>query len=283
MFYNKKICVFGGTGTIGSLIVNYIRKENPAIIRVFSNDENSLWECQQEWGVPGMRYLLGDVRNLERVRIALKNIDYVFNCAAVKHVPYAEYNPLEAVEVNIIGLDNIIKASIERKVKKVLHISTDKAVEPTTVMGCTKMISERLTQIRWAQNPEVDFVIVRLGNVYGSRGSVISKVKKLAKEGKSITITNVDMERFFMQPEEVIAFIVKAFIHGKKGEIWVPRLTSTMLMEVIANEIGEDYPITIIGRRKGEKLVEILLTGYELMNADNYNQDYWILKNDYIF
>jgi len=283
MFYNKKICVFGGTGTIGSLIVNYIRKENPAIIRVFSNDENSLWECQQEWGVPGMRYLLGDVRNLERVRIALKNIDYVFNCAAVKHVPYAEYNPLEAVEVNIIGLDNIIKASIERKVKKVLHISTDKAVEPTTVMGCTKMISERLTQIRWAQNPEVDFVIVRLGNVYGSRGSVISKVKKLAKEGKSITITNVDMERFFMQPEEVIAFIVKAFIHGKKGEIWVPRLTSTMLMEVIANEIGEGYPITIIGRRKGEKLVEILLTGYELMNADNYNQDYWILKNDYIF
>ena len=279
LFERKTICVFGGTGTIGSLIVEYLATQNPYSIRIFSNDENSLWESQQKWGVnEPYRYLLGDIRNLERVNRALKGVDYVFNCAAIKHVPFAEYNPREAVETNIIGLDNIIEGCRVHKIKRLLHISTDKAVEPTTLMGMTKGISERLIQIRWTQNPEIAMVVVRLGNVYGSRGSVIPIVRKQKANGLPITITNPDMERFFMMPKEVIKFIIRAFKGSGKGEIWVPRLKSSRLMDVIEKEIGKDCSISIIGTRKGEKLEEILLTDYE-KSISIVNEKEWIIRN----
>lgn len=281
-FFGKKICVFGGTGTIGTLIVKHLRNiEITEVIRVFSNDENSLWESQEKWGRYNMRYLLGDIRDLERVKVALKDIDYVFNCAAIKHVPFAEYNPLEAVYTNILGLDNIIQASVEQQIEKILHISTDKAVEPTTVMGGTKMIGERIVQMRWAQNPSVDMVIVRLGNVYGSRGSIIPIVRKLKKEGKPISVTNENMERFFMTQIEVINFIMKAMKKGEKGEIWVPKIESKRLIDVISKEVGKEYPVTIVGNRKGEKLREKLLSNYEVRIANVSNKDCWIIKNDY--
>ena len=278
-FENKTICVFGGTGTIGSLIVEYLLTKNPETIRVFSNDENSLWECQQKWKEYQyhLRYLIGDIRNLERVKRALKGVDCVFNCAAIKHVPFAEYNPREAVDVNIIGLDNIIEGCRVHKIKKLLHISTDKAVEPTTTMGMTKGISERIVQTRWTQNPEIQMVIVRLGNVYGSRGSVIPLVREQKAKGQPITITNPDMNRFFMQPEEVTDFIMKAFEKGKDGEIWVPRLKESKLIDVIRKEVG-DCPMTIIGNRKGEKLNEKLLNDYEKSMA-LIIQDAWVIKN----
>lgn len=278
-FENKTICVFGGTGTIGSLIVEYLAEQKPYVIRVFSNDENSLWESQQRWGInEPYRYLLGDIRNLERVNRALKGVDYVFNCAAIKHVPFAEYNPREAVDTNIIGLDNIIEGCRVHKVKRLLHISTDKAVEPTTLMGMTKGISERLIQIRWAQNPEIVMVVVRLGNVYGSRGSVIQIVREQKTKGLPITITNPNMERFFMMPGDVIEFIIKAFKNAGKGEIWVPRLKESKLMDIIENEVGSDWSIEIIGNRKGEKLREILLTDYE-KTISRVTREEWVIPN----
>jgi len=280
-FSGKSVTVFGGTGSIGNIIVDYLRKFNPKVIRIFSNDENSLWESQQKWGDDDdMRYLLGDIRNYSRVKRALKGIDYVFNCAAIKHVPFAEYNPLEAVNVNIIGLDNIINASVECNIKKLLHISTDKAVEPSTVMGATKLIGERLFQMRWTQNPTLKMMIVRFGNVYGSRGSIILIIREQKKKCLPITITDLNMTRYFMQKKEVIDLIITAFMNGKEGEIWVPKLKLKLLSEVIKKEVGENYPFEIIGVRKAEKLSEKLLFDHEILEVID-NGKYWIIPNEY--
>ncbi|KKK96780.1 hypothetical protein LCGC14_2659340 [marine sediment metagenome] len=279
-FKNKSICVFGGTGTVGSIIVEYLREFTPKVIRIFSNDENSLWESQQKWSNDGLRYLLGDIRNYNRVKRALKGIDYVFNCAAIKHVPFAEYNPLEAVETNILGLDNIINASVECGVKKILHISTDKAVEPTTVMGATKMISERLLQMRWTQNSETDMVCVRFGNVYGSRGSIVQIIRECKKRGEPITITDPNMTRYFMQEDEVIELLFNAFANGCKGEIWVPKLKPVLLSEIIKKEVGINYSYKIIGARKAEKFSEKLLFDHEILETID-NDKYWIVPNEY--
>jgi len=281
MFKDKTTCVFGGTGSIGSLIVEYLLKQKPYSIRVFSNDENSLWECQQKWNNNRIRCLLGDVRNLERVRRALKGVNYAINCAAIKHVPFCEYNPMEAVSVNIMGLDNIITASIEHKIKKLLHISTDKAIEPSSLMGCSKKISERLLQVRWSQDPLIQMVCVRLGNIYGSRGSIVQIAKEKKEKKEPILLTNIDMERFFMYPKEMIDFITKAFIEGKNGEIWVPKLREQKLIDVIQEIVGKDYPIEIIGNRLGEKLHEKLISDYEILISNDVNPKYWIIPNEY--
>lgn len=277
---NKTVCVFGGTGTIGSLIVDYLRKQKPYSIRVFSNDENSLWESQQKWKNTNMRYLLGDIRNYERVKVALKGVDYVFNCAAVKHVPFAEFNPLEAVTTNILGLENIINASIEKGVKKLLHISTDKAVEPTTIMGATKFVGERLIQVRWAQNPNLGMVCVRLGNVWNSRGSIIPLIHECKKQQKPVPLTSIDMTRYFIQPEELVEFVFDAFKKGFMGEIFVPKLKVVRILDILHGENGIDYPFEVIGLRKGEKLTEKLLTEEELKGAEELEK-YWIIRHEF--
>jgi len=280
IFENKKICVFGGTGTIGSLIVEYLLTQNPSVIRVFSNDENSLWESQQKWHNSNMRYLLGDIRDLDRCILALKDIDYVFNAAAIKHVPFAEYNPLEAVKTNIIGLDNIINASIYRKIKKLLHISTDKAVRPSTVMGASKQIGERILQMRWAQNPEIKMVCVRLGNVWNSRGSILPLINECKKQEKPIPITDLDMTRYFMQPEEVTKFIIDSFREGREGEIFIPKLKTVKILDIMHGEVGINYPFEEIGIRRGEKLEEELISEEELRFAEEY-ENKWILKSNF--
>lgn len=278
MFKDKTITVFGGTGTIGSLIVEELVKQEPYSIRIFSNDEHSLVKAQRRWISYGnLRYLIGDIRDYERCCLALRKADYVFNCAAIKHVPVAEYNPIEAVNVNILGLDNIIYATIKQNVKKLLHISTDKACEPSTIMGMTKRISETLLQRRWYQNPDTQMVAVRLGNVWGSRGSIVPYIHKCIKENKPISITDTEMQRFFMSPQETVDFILKTFKEGKDGEIWIPKLKETSLMEVVEKEAGKGYPIHIIGNCRGEKLREKLLAPEEIRIADHTHRDYWIL------
>lgn len=279
MFKDKIITVFGGTGTIGSLIVEELRKYNPKTIRIFSNDENSLWDCQQKWYEKNFRFLLGDIRDLERVRIAVKGVDYVFNAAAVKHVPFCEYNPMEAVSVNIIGLSNILNVCIEHRIKKILHISTDKACNPSTVMGASKLICERLLQIRWSQDPQVKMVCVRLGNVWNSRGSIGPLIHECQKQHKPFPLTSIDMTRYFMQPEEVIEFIFKSFKEGGNGEIFIPKLKIVKILDLLHGEAGIDYPYEVIGIRKGEKMNEALITEEELRMSIE-NEKYWIIKNE---
>lgn len=288
MFDKKTICVFGGTGTIGSLIVEELMKYD-CIIRVFCNSENELWEKRNEWNekfkdtedFEKVRYLYGDIRDLERVNRALKGVDYVFNCAAMKHVPYCEYNPLEAVKTNVLGLNNVIQGCIENNVKKLLHVSTDKAVEPSTVMGATKMIGEKILQMRWQQNPDVQMVCVRLGNVWASRGSIMELVKECRKQEKPIPITDKKMKRFFMTPDEVCSFIFESFREGGYGEIFIPKLKQVNILEVIRGEVGIEYPFEEIGIRKGEKLEESLISSEELrLDTLEETRTKWIIHND---
>lgn len=278
MFENKTIMVFGGTGSIGNIIIEHLKKFRPKSIRVFSNDENSIWETQQKWDDTTMRYLVGDIRDYERVKRSLKGVDYVFNCAAIKHVPFSEYNPLEAVKTNILGLDNVINASIEQGVEKILHISTDKAVEPTTVMGATKMIGERTVQMRWTQNPTMNMVIVRFGNVYGSRGSIVQILREHKKTGKPIKITDPNMERYYMKKDEVINLIFTAFTEGNRGDIYVPKLKPILLSKIIEKELGSNYAYETVGARTAEKFTEKLLFDHEIVDVID-KETYWIVPN----
>ncbi|MHA1641609.1 MAG: SDR family NAD(P)-dependent oxidoreductase, partial [Promethearchaeota archaeon] len=201
-FENKIILVTGGTGSIGSEIVSQLLKFNPKTIRVLSNSENELWETKLKFkdSVRKLRFLLGDVRNFERINRAAQNADYIFNAAAIKHVPISEYNPMEAIDVNIHGLENLIEAAFKNNVKKLIHISTDKAVVPTTVMGATKMLGERLCISRELAKGSYSTEIscVRFGNVLGSRGSIVPLIKEQINNGNSVTLTDDKMRRFFM-------------------------------------------------------------------------------------
>ncbi len=286
-FKNKTICVFGGTGTVGSLIVEEVMRHEPKSVRVICNSENELWDANQKWTevfrenkeYMKLRYIYGDIRDLERVRRALKDVEYCFNAAAMKHVPYCEYNPLEAVKTNIIGLDNVIQGCIENEVKKFLHVSTDKAVEPTTIMGNTKAIGEKLLQMRWQQNPHLRMICIRSGNIWNSRGSIMRLVEECKKQEIPVPITDKRMKRFFINPKELIMFLMNAFKHARGGEIWVPKMQEVKILDAIREGLPEDYPLVEIGRRKGEKLSEKLYSEVEDVTE---RETHWIIKSEVI-
>jgi len=200
-------------------------------------------------------------------------VDVAVNCAAIKHVPFCEYNPMEAVNVNIHGLENIIEGCACKGVSTFLHVSTDKAVEPVSLMGATKMIGERLLQIRWAQNPSIQMSCVRLGNVWGSRGSVVRIIEECKENGTTFKLTDEHMKRYFMKPNEVKAFIFKVLEEGRKGQIYIPRLK-----EVKIKDLLHDLPHEIIGTRKGEKLREKLFSERENMVE---KEEYYIILNEW--
>lgn len=277
IFEDKIILVTGGTGSIGSEIVNQLLKYNPKIIRIFSNSENELWETKLRFtnSISKLRFLLGDIRNLKRVIRAAENADYIFNAAAIKHVPISEYNPIETVNVNILGLDNVIEAALQCNIKKVIHISTDKAVNPTTVMGATKMVGERLCTSRNLAKGGHSTIIscVRFGNVLGSRGSIIPLIKNQLNEGDSVTLTHIDMKRFFLSISQAVDLVLKATSIAQGSEIFVlkmPTISIKDLIEVIIEEycpiIGKDpalIKINSVGPRAGEKLNEELISPVE--------------------
>lgn len=193
-FEDKIILVCGGTGSIGSEIVSQLLNYNPETIRILTNSENELWDTRLRFknSLNKLRFLLGDIRDYERINRAIQGVDYVFNAAAIKHVPISEYNPMEAIRVNIIGLENLIQGALNHNVKKFIQISTDKAINPTTVMGATKMLGERLVISRQLAKgtQETVFSCVRFGNVLGSRGSIIPLIKKQIREGDYVTLTD---------------------------------------------------------------------------------------------
>lgn len=280
-FNNKIILVCGGTGSIGSEIVTQLLEYNPKTIRILSNSENELWECNLRFKKfeNKLRYLLGDIRNYERIKRAVKEVDYVFNAAAIKHVPFSEYNPMEAINVNIHGLENIIEACFENNVKKLLNISTDKAVNPISVMGATKMLGERLCISRELAKGSVNTIIscVRFGNVLGSRGSIIPLVEQQIKSGNKVTLTDENMRRFFMSISDAARLVLKSMYMAQGGEIFVlkmPVIRIKDLLEVLIEKFAgiygkdpDDIIIDVIGSRRGEKLEESLLTQNELLNC----------------
>jgi FlaA1/EpsC-like NDP-sugar epimerase len=294
-FEDKVILVIGGTGSIGAEIVSQILKYNPKTIRILSNSENELWETEVRFKNPNdkLRFLLGDIRDFERVKRAVEGTDYVFNAGAIKHVSFSEYNPMEAINVNIHGLDNIIEASLKAGVKKLIHMSTDKAVNPTTVMGATKMLGERLCIARELAKGTHSTIIscVRFGNVLGSRGSIIPLFKKQLIDGDVITLTDEKMVRFFLSLSQAVELVLKAAVQAQGGEIFVLKMPTIFikdLIEIIIEDhcpiIGkspEDIKIEIIGPHPGEKIHEMLISPHEFTLCYETEDMYIVLPSTF--
>ncbi len=276
-FEDKLVLVTGGTGTIGSEIVNQLLRYNPKTIRILSNSENELWESRLRFKDQShkLRFLLGDIRDYERIKKAANNIDYIFNAAAIKHVPISEYNPMEAINVNILGLENIIDAAFSCSVKKLIHISTDKAVNPTTTMGATKMLGERLCVSRELTKGtnKTNISCVRFGNVLGSRGSIIPLIKNQIKNENFVTLTEENMRRFFLSIPQAIELVIKSAVTTKGGEICVLKMPVVKIKDMIevvieeySEKVGKDpnsIKIKIVGPRPGEKIDEELISPIE--------------------
>ena len=278
-FYeDKTILVTGGVGSIGSEIVRKILEFNPKVVRVLDINETGLFDLEQELRLEKFRPLVGDVRDKERLKRAVEDIDIVFHAAALKHVPLCEYNPFEAVKTNVFGTQNIIEAAMEKEVEKFITISTDKAVNPINVMGATKLLAERLTISAnfYKGDRETAFSCVRFGNVLYSRGSVLPLFEEQIKKG-FITLTNPEMTRFIMNTSQAVELILKAAKIAKGGEIFILKMPAVriedlaeVMIEKLAPKYGykiEEIEIKTIGKRAGEKLYEELMTEEEAMNA----------------
>ena len=261
MFNDKTILITGGTGSFGKKYTETIlRKYKPNKIIIYSRDELKQYEMAQEYNDKCMRYFIGDVRDYQRLKKAMKDVDYVIHAAALKHVPIAEYNPMECIKTNIDGAQNVIDAAIENKVTKVIALSTDKAANPVNLYGATKLASDKLfvAANNLVGKQDTFFSVVRYGNVIGSRGSVIPFFKKLIDEGKqSLPITDTKMTRFMITLEQGVEFVLKNFERMKGGEIFVPKIPSMKITE-LALALAPNLPHEIIGIRPGEKLHEIM-------------------------
>ncbi|SMC40266.1 polysaccharide biosynthesis protein [Sporomusa malonica] len=279
-FTGRKILIIGGTGTIGQSVLRYILNEDPEVVRVFSRDEHKQFELREKMGhFSNIRYLIGDIRDCDRIERAMQDIDYVFHLAAMKHVPACEYNPYEAVKTNIIGTQNIIKSALNTGVKKVIFTSTDKAIAPTNTYGASKLMAERLiasAQCNSGNNGTI-FAAVRFGNVMGSRGSVIPLFKAQIAEKRKITVTDLTMSRFMMTLGQATDLTIKAMQTAQGGEVFVlkmPVICLKDLAEVIIEETTEklgiaaaDVEIYEGGLRPGEKMFEELMTIEEAKDA----------------
>lgn len=261
MFNNKNILITGGTGSFGKKYTEIIlAKYKPNKIIIYSRDELKQYEMGQEFTNPCMRYFIGDVRDGERLKEAMHEVDFVIHAAALKHVPVAEYNPMECIKTNIDGAQNVIEAALACDVDKVIALSTDKAANPINLYGATKLASDKLfvAANNMVGSRRTRFSVVRYGNVTGSRGSVIPFFKKLLDEGTTeLPITDEKMTRFLITLEDGVNFVLKDFERMYGGEIFIPKIPS-MYMTELAKAIAPNLPHKIIGIRPGEKLHEIM-------------------------
>lgn len=261
MFNNKTILVTGGTGSFGKKFIKILlSKYQPKKVIVYSRDELKQFEMGQIFNDKCMRYFIGDVRDKERLMLAMKGVDYVVHAAALKQVPAAEYNPMECIKTNINGAQNVIDASIANNVKKVIALSTDKAANPINLYGATKLASDKLFTA--ANNivgeGETRFAVVRYGNVVGSRGSVVPFFKGLIERGATeLPITDERMTRFWLKLEDGVEFVLKNFQRMQGGEIFIPKIPSMRILD-LAKAIAPNAKIKVIGIRPGEKLHEVM-------------------------
>jgi|TARA_B110000211_G_scaffold234971_1_gene307923 UDP-N-acetylglucosamine 4,6-dehydratase len=264
MFNNKVIFISGGTGSFGNrFIEKVIKNYKPKKIIVYSRDEYKQYQMKQnftEKKYPFMRFFLGDVRDLERLKSAMNGVDYVIHAAALKQVPSAEYNPMEYVKTNIYGAENIIQASIFQKVSKVIALSTDKAANPINLYGATKLASDKIfvAANNIVGSQKTSFSVVRYGNVAGSRGSVQQLFNDLVKKGNSfLPITDERMTRFWITLDQGVDFVIKSFSRMQGGEVFVPKIPSINITD-LAKAIGPKLEHKIIGIRSGEKIHEVM-------------------------
>lgn len=264
MLDNKTILITGGTGSFGKQFVKTIlARYQPKKVIIYSRDELKQYEMAQIFNAPQMRYFIGDVRDQPRLRQAMDGVDHVIHAAALKHVPVAEYNPMECIKTNIYGAENVIQAAIAAEVEQVIALSTDKAANPINLYGATKLASDKLfvaaNNIVGARRTR--FSVVRYGNVVGSRGSVIPFFQKLLKQGATeLPITDERMTRFWITLQNGVDFVIRNFERMHGGEIFIPRIPSATILD-LAKAIAPDLPLKIIGIRPGEKLHETMCPG----------------------
>ena len=283
MLNNKNILVTGGTGSFGKkFIETVLKKFKPKKLVIYSRDEQKQFQLQLKWKesyASPIRYFIGDVRDLDRLKFAMQEVDIVIHCAALKHVPMAEYNPFEAVKTNILGAQNVIDATIANDVKKVIALSTDKASSPINLYGATKLTSDKLfiAANNYKGSKKIKFSVVRYGNVMGSRGSVIPFFLKI-KKSNIFPITDKKMTRFNITLEESVNFVLFCLNKMWGGEIFVPKIPSYKIID-IAKAISTKAKLKFVGIRAGEKLHEEMISQHDSINTIEYNKYFVIAPN----
>jgi UDP-glucose 4-epimerase len=272
MFKNKVLLITGGTGSFGNAVLDRFLNTDIKEIRVFSRDEKKQDDMRHKYNNNKIKYYIGDVRDIQSIRNALFGVDYVFHAAALKQVPSCEFFPIEAVKTNVIGTENVLTASIEANVKKIICLSTDKAAYPVNAMGTSKAMMEKVFIAKSRTVDPVKTLIcgTRYGNVMCSRGSVIPLFIEQIKAGQSLTITEPSMTRFIMSLEEAVELVVFAFQNAESGDIMVqkaPATTIEVLVQAVKELFHVDNEIKVIGIRHGEKMYETLLTNEECLHA----------------
>ena len=280
MLKNKSILVTGGTGSFGKRFISKIIKFKPKKIIIYSRDEMKQYDLQKEWPVTDknpFRYFIGDIRDIERLKIAMENVDYVIHAAALKHVPLAEYNPFEAIKTNIIGAQNVIDAALHNNVKKIIALSTDKAAAPINLYGATKLASDKLfiAANNYRGNKKIKFSVVRYGNVLGSRGSVIPFFLSL-KNKDYFPVTDKRMTRFNITLDQGVDFVISSLYKMWGGEIFVPKIPSYKITDIL-RAINSKAKIKNIGIRPGEKLHEYMITKDDSINTVEFKKYFVIL------
>ncbi len=281
MFNDKVLLITGGTGSFGNAVLRRFLNSDIREIRIFSRDEKKQDDMRQFYSNDKIKYYIGDVRNYESIKSAMKGVDFVFQAAALKQVPSCEFFPTEAVRTNVLGCENVLNAALENNVSRVIVLSTDKAVYPINAMGMSKALSEKvmIAKSRSLINTDQVFCGTRYGNVMASRGSVIPLFVDQIKKGGPLTITDPQMTRFMMTLDGAVDLVIFAFQNGKPGDIFVQKAPASTI-EVLANALLKLYnannPIKIIGTRHGEKLYETLVNREELAKAVDLGNYYRI-------
>jgi UDP-N-acetylglucosamine 4,6-dehydratase/UDP-glucose 4-epimerase len=281
MLDGKKILITGGTGSLGQSLTKRLLATNVDTIRILSRNESKQVNMESEFNDKRLRFLIGDVRDFERLKTAFEDIDIVYHTAALKHVPVIEYNPFEAIKTNVQGSQNVIDASLSQDVERVICIGTDKAVSPLNTYGATKLLMEKLfvsaNNFLNETRHRTKFLALRYGNVVGSSGSVIPKFIRMIKEGRKITITDSEMTRFSITMDQALDFILDCTINGNASEIYIPKLKSYSILDVkdALFEIFGKTDFEEIGIRPGEKLHEKLINSEEIRNS-------WDLVNKFM-
>ena len=285
MFNNQKLLITGGTGSFGNAVLRRFLDTDIAEIRIFSRDEKKQDDMRKAHNHPKLKFYIGDVRDYQSVLNATRGVDFVYHAAALKQVPSCEFHPMEAVKTNVLGTENVLEAAIQNGVKRVVCLSTDKAVYPINAMGISKAMMEKVMVAKSRNVDERKTVIcgTRYGNVMASRGSVIPLFVDQIRAGKPLTMTDPSMTRFMMTLDDAVDLVLYAFEHGQNGDIFVqkaPAATIDTLSKAILSLIGQEtYPTQVIGTRHGEKLYEALLSREEMACSEDMG-DYYRIPPD---
>jgi len=273
VFQDKVLLITGGTGSFGNAVLRRFLNSDLREIRILSRDEKKQDDMRKKYNSPKLKFYIGDVRDPQSVMNAVRGVDYIYHAAALKQVPSCEFHPLEAVKTNVMGTENVLEAAIQCGVKRVVCLSTDKAVYPINAMGISKAMMEKVAVAKSRSSSSTVINVTRYGNVMASRGSVIPLFVDQIRSGQPITITDPSMTRFMMTLDDAVDLVLYAFEHGQPGEIFVqkaPAATIEVLTQALTDMLGKpEHTVRVIGTRHGEKLYEALLSREEMAAAED--------------